>query len=106
MSETELMREVVRRTLTVMPDVQKIVLFGSRARSDHRADSDVDLLIIKRNLPPVGTRSVALRLALRGLGVGFDLVVVTPEEWGQMRNLRGTIGEAADQDGRVLHEAA
>jgi predicted nucleotidyltransferase len=106
MVQDVLLREVVRRALLVVPGVQRIVLFGSRARGTARPDSDVDLVIITPTVPAHGPRTVALRLALRGLDVGFDLIVLTPEEWQVLSAQPGTVAAAADLEGQVLHEAA
>lgn len=86
----DLLPEIVRRIREVVPDVCQILLFGSRARGDARDDSDFDLVVITPTVPASGPRSVEIRLALRGLGVGFDLVRLTPEEWADLRTRRGS----------------
>ena len=101
-----LQREVVRRILAILPQAQTILLFGSRARGDFRADSDVDIVVVSPGLPATGPRSVALQLALRGLGLGFDLLVLTPDEWQAGRLRPGTVAAEAAHEGRILHEAA
>ncbi len=42
----ELLPEIVKRIRALDPEVQKILLFGSRARGDARDDGDFDLVII------------------------------------------------------------
>ena len=45
--------EVIRRTRREIPaDLWRVLLFGSKARGEARRDSDVDLLLIFRALPP------------------------------------------------------
>jgi predicted nucleotidyltransferase len=73
----ELLREAVRR-IVLAGNPQKIVLFGSRARGDHRADSDLDLLIIENSDLPRYKRSPRYYRSLRGLFLAKDIVVWTP----------------------------
>jgi predicted nucleotidyltransferase len=61
------------------PEVQSLVLFGSRARGDARADSDLDLLIIVRDrLTPEREKQLRHRvraLLLPLLPVDLDLLI-------------------------------
>jgi len=45
----ELLAEIVRR-IRAVSDPEQIILFGSQARGDFRPDSDLDLLVIKREV--------------------------------------------------------
>jgi len=38
--------EMLVRDLTAIPDVERVVLFGSRARGDNRERSDIDLAVV------------------------------------------------------------
>jgi uncharacterized protein len=83
----------------------RVVLFGSHARGDASADSDVDLLIV---MPLAGSRlatAVEIRKALRGFGVAKDLVLLTPEEFERKKRIPGTIAWPAEHEGIVLHAA-
>jgi predicted nucleotidyltransferase len=83
---------------------EKIVLFGSYARGTAGPDSDVDLLVIK---PVTGSRRaerVAMRTALRGMGIAKDIVLVTPEEAEESGELVGTVVRPALREGKVLYE--
>lgn len=105
MNPDTLLDDIVCRILSVHPGA-RVVLFGSRATGRHRPDSDVDLVVVVPNLPEHEPRSARIRAALRGVGVGLDLVVLTPEEWTSMRHMRNSVVREAAETGRVLHEAA
>jgi predicted nucleotidyltransferase len=66
---------------------QHVVLFGSRARGTHSAQSDLDLLIVAPSPFPDGLsrRQLLQRLyrSLRGLPASKNLVLVTPEKGHQ-----------------------
>jgi predicted nucleotidyltransferase len=84
---------------------QRIVLFGSHARAQATADSDVDLLVV---MPLLGSRlatAVEIRKVLRGFGVAKDVVVLTPEEYERKKDLPGTIAYPAEHEGIVLYAA-
>ncbi len=82
----------------------KVVLFGSRARGDHRPDSDIDLLIVEQSSLPRYKRSARYYVATMGLFPSREIVVWTPgeiREWEQVPNHFVT---AAIREGRVLYE--
>jgi predicted nucleotidyltransferase len=85
-------------------DPHQIILFGSYARGTAGPDSDVDLLVV---MPVEGSRRqqrVAIRVALRGMGLAKDVFVVTPEEVERYGDLVGTLVYPALRDGKVLYE--
>lgn len=82
----------------------RIILFGSRARGDHRPDSDVDLLVVMPEIDDRRRTTVAMLSALRDRRVPVDIVVTTPEEIARRGHLVGTILRPALRDGRVLYE--
>lgn len=71
-NEDSLIREMVE-TIVREADPDTVILFGSRARGNARADSDVDLLIVEREtFGPQRSRrqeTARLYLALRKLAV-------------------------------------
>ena len=97
----EMVRRIVER---FHPD--QVVLFGSYARGEAGPDSDVDLLVV---MPVSGSKrkmAVQIDLALAGMGLPKDVVVVTPEEVARLRNIVGTIVYPAVREGKVLYERA
>ncbi|MGB3216223.1 MAG: nucleotidyltransferase domain-containing protein, partial [Anaerolineae bacterium] len=91
------LKEMVRRIL-VTGHPQKIILFGSRARGDARPDSDYDLLLIE---PSDQSR---YRRALVGLAPAKDILVWTPEEVAEWREVPNAFITAALSEGVVLYE--
>jgi predicted nucleotidyltransferase len=84
----------------------KVVLFGSHARGDAGPDSDLDFLVVERDVGDRHAEMVRLGRELRPLGVPVDVVVVSEhyaEDWGCVE---GSMVHAALTEGRVLHAAA
>jgi len=84
----------------------RIVLFGSRARGQATALSDVDLLVV---LPEVANKRHAAVEVLRALGdlpVAADVVVTTPEELARRGQVNGDVLRAALREGKVVYERA
>jgi len=97
----EMVRRIVKR---VHPE--KIILFGSYARGSATTDSDADILVV---MPVKGSkrkRATDIDLALVGVDLPVDVIVVTPEELEQNRNRIGTIIYPALREGKVLYERA
>ena len=84
---------------------ERVVLFGSRARGDHRADSDYDLLVVMDVGDGPEPRTAPVRRLLRGLGVPFDVVVYTPQEWEAYREHPLSFAHQIARASRVLHDA-
>ncbi len=98
-------QQVVDRIATrFRPD--KIILFGSRARGQGGADSDADLLVVMSVEGSKRKQAVQIDLALGGIPIPIDLIVVTPEEVEKYRDAVGTIIHEAVREGKVLYERA
>lgn len=85
---------------------EKIVLFGSRARGDHRPDSDIDLLIIKDSPLPRPQRAIPVYSALARLRLPVDaeVMVYTPAEAAEWSGVRQAFVTTALREGKVLYE--
>lgn len=86
---------------------EAIILFGSRARGDARADSDVDLLVIETEpFSPQRSRrkEVAhLQMALRELPLSKDILLYSRDEFEHWRNSLNHLAGRAGREGRLLH---
>jgi predicted nucleotidyltransferase len=95
----------LRRTIVQAIDPQQIVLFGSHARGEARANSDVDLLVVHDT--DQTNREVRRRIEQLFLDrrFGLDLLVRTPED------VRRNVADRNPfythdifEEGRVLYE--
>jgi predicted nucleotidyltransferase len=96
-------REMVQRILQV-GDPQKVVLFGSRARGEARPNRDYDLLVIEPSSQPRYKRTAKYRRALIGVHPAKDIVVWTPDEVAEWRNVPNAFVTTALGEGVVLYE--
>jgi predicted nucleotidyltransferase len=83
---------------------QRIILFGSAARGEADADSDLDVLVIKDTPEPFVQRLEAMA-RLCPSGVHADILVYTPEEIQRMIEDGNPFVLRALKEGRVLYEA-
>ena len=83
-------------------EVERIILFGSRARGDARPDSDYDILVVVKGEIGRGemrrlARSIRGRLA-RQL-IPCDIVVATAARWRRFEDVVGHLFHAVKQEG-------
>lgn len=82
----------------------RIILFGSHARGDATADSDVDLLVVLPEAPNKREAAIEIRRALRDLPISKDIIVTTPDEIARRGDLIGPVLRPALREGRILYE--
>ncbi len=90
----------------VAPDT--VILFGSRARGDHRPDSDVDLLVIHdRHTNAViaagrANRAVKAYFKAHPPRIGIDVVTIEREQFNYACRARNHVAGQALRDGIVM----
>lgn len=102
-----LIEEIIRRVAAAARP-EKIVLFGSRARGDHRPDSDIDLLVIQKSNVARHLRAVPIYEALVGVptDVDIEVLVYTPAEVQDWSQVQQAFVTTALLEGKVLYEGA
>ncbi|RLF04833.1 MAG: nucleotidyltransferase domain-containing protein [Thermoprotei archaeon] len=86
-------------------DIEKIILFGSRARGDCRSGSDWDILIItKENIKRDKYLEVYGNIIkrLRLLNIKVDMVIIDKEYFRKTKNVINTISYEALQEGITI----
>lgn len=86
---------------------EKIILFGSFAKGHISPDSDLDLLIVKKNLPVrYWDRIKTIAPLLAECAVGVDYVLWTPEELKNEIGKNNFLREEIFEKGKVLYDRA
>jgi predicted nucleotidyltransferase len=83
----------------------KVILFGSHARGDADEGSDLDFLVIEREVDDRLAEAVKLRRALRGFGVPVDVIVMDEALVERRSKVKGTMVDRALREGRVVAES-
>lgn len=80
------LQEMIQRIVDAVDPV-KIILFGSYAYGTPHPESDVDILVIQDTSLPRHKRPAAIHRALAGLLIPKDIVVYTPTEVDEWRDI-------------------
>lgn len=93
--------EAARRIRRAAPGAI-VTVFGSHARDDAGAQSDLDLLVVEPEVANRARESVRLRRTLRGMDLFVDVVVVSASDAERLRGERNHVVATAMREGRVL----
>ncbi len=95
--------EQIKNILPAECECEQIILFGSEARGTADNNSDVDILVISKNIQDRLTLMRRLRRKLRSIPRDIDILAITPEEYERDRQIFGTLARYASQDGKVIY---
>jgi predicted nucleotidyltransferase len=101
----EIIQEAAKRLVErFRPD--RIILFGSYARGTADDYSDVDFMVITEAAKRANRHKMMAQMdgALRGLRIAKDIIVLTPAEFEEDKEIPGTTARYVSKEGRLLYE--
>ncbi|MCL1991791.1 MAG: nucleotidyltransferase domain-containing protein [Spirochaetes bacterium] len=84
---------------------ERIVLFGSYARGDSQENSDVDILILVKNLKNERKVTGALHKALLAENIltPIDFLAVDYDKYNLLKNQIGYIYKTIEREGKIIY---
>ncbi len=101
----EILNEIVRRIVKAC-NPEKIILFGSHATGRAGPESDVDLLVVMGVKGSRREKATEIDTKLYGIPLPVDVIVITPHQLEQARDLAGSIVQTAVSEGKTVYERA
>jgi len=85
----------------------QIILFGSYARGEQSSKSDIDLLIIKKDLKSERETNNLLYRAFfeNKINIPIDLISIDYEKYNELNNKLGYVYKTIKEQGKILYEA-
>jgi len=101
-AEISIRIEVLRKQLVARYAPEKIILFGSAAREEGEVN-DVDLFIIKDDVPHLGAERIRELYRLIDTDLPVDYLVYRPAEVAERLSLGDPFVVGVLREGKVLH---
>lgn len=79
-------KQAVQRIAAAAYAPIKVILFGSYARGDADKGSDLDLMVVEKDIPDRAQEYLRLHSAVGYLGVGVDVLIFTESEFNKRRD--------------------
>lgn len=82
--------------------IEKIIIFGSRARGDFNKDSDWDFLVIADKEIAIKEKHrliIQIKRKLAKLGIPNDIIIQSMSKFDSMKSLPGNTSYAANSEG-------
>jgi predicted nucleotidyltransferase len=105
MTRAELIGQAVECLRGAVPAGSRVVLFGSQARGDARADSDIDLLVVEPEVEDRAAEIVRLSSLLGRRLIPADVVVMSAASYDRQRDVPNTLAWRAAREGKVYEFA-
>ncbi|HOF89185.1 MAG TPA: nucleotidyltransferase domain-containing protein [Armatimonadota bacterium] len=102
-------RRQIDEAIKILADTARplrIILFGSYARGEETEDSDVDLLVVEREVADRRQEMTRLRRALAPLAMPVDMLVVSEAYFQKWSEAPSTTLYWAKREGQVMYDAA
>jgi predicted nucleotidyltransferase len=92
-------------TIVSTTNPEKIILFGSYARGDYGKNSDIDILILKKELKNERdiTSSLYLEFFDKKIPMAVDIIAMDYDKYYKLNTDVGYIYKAIEREGMVLY---
>ena len=105
-TDSEALLQAAVQRLAMAAPVEKIILFGSRARGDHISDSDFDLCVVLDDDIPAGTYTpVSLWKSVSGIDLPIQIFAIRSSVFQIAKRDVNSVSYDIHHDGRVIYEA-
>lgn len=107
MIDMKIIQAAANRLAAAASSPARIILFGSYGRGTADERSDLDLMVIERDIPDRAAEYMRLREALGRVatGTGVDLLIYPLAEYESRSQVPGTLHYEVRMEGKVLHDA-
>jgi HEPN domain-containing protein/predicted nucleotidyltransferase len=92
-------------TLVPLVDPQLVLLFGSRAVGEPRADSDYDVMLVFRDGEDVQDKRRTSWSAIRAVGITADVVACSTSDYLRRQHDPACLAWLVSREGRMLHSS-
>jgi uncharacterized protein len=106
MIDLQTLQSAATRIARAASSPSKVIVFGSYANGTATERSDLDLLVVERQLTDPAAEYMALRSALGRVapGVGVDLLLHSEPDYQRRSSVPGSVLFRARTEGQVLHD--
>lgn len=105
MLDKETIQAAADRLAAAASSPSRIILFGSYGRGTADEGSDLDFMVIEKEMPDKGPEYLRLREAVGLVGTGVDILIYPAAEFERRSQVPGTVLFEARLEGMVLHDA-
>ena len=86
-------------------DPDQIILFGSYARGENKNTSDIDLLVLKKNLQntKIITDNLYMSFFDNKIKIPVDLIVFDYDKYNNLKNEIGYIYKTISREGKLIY---
>lgn len=98
----EQLKEIVDKIVDFLHPT-RIYLFGSRARGDHRPDSDYDIVVIYDGPKPERDVELEIRRLFRPPGFSMDLFIMTSAQVVRYKHVANSLAREIAHRGVMLY---
>lgn len=106
MLDSNAILDVVKRAVAAAHAPSRVIVFGSYARGDADEGSDLDIMVVEREVPSKGEEMLRLNRAIGWVGKGVDVLVYSEDEFKRRSQVPGTAPYWASREGKVMYDAA